>query len=40
MAGCTMEDLTEMLHRDVYNYELNIVVSDENGSFRDRSKIN
>lgn len=40
MAGCTVEDLTEMLYKDVYNYELNVAVSDENGSFKDRSKIN
>lgn len=39
MAGCTAEDLTEMLYKDVYTYGLNVAVSDENSSFTDRSKI-
>lgn len=35
MVGCTAEDLIKY----VYDYGLNVAVSDENSSFKDRSKI-
>lgn len=39
MVGCTVEDLTEMFYKDVYNYGLNVAVSDKNSSFKGRSKV-